>query len=151
MAWIMLQVRLSSQSLLSDTVVNGIQRVQEVIAMRIVRKIKIFSVVTAVLAVLMLAAPGYSWTGQRDRGDGGYYNPGYHNKNYGYRHYGHGYHNGYRHHGHYNGYRHYGYGSWNGYYRAPYYPRYYGPRYYAPSISLAFPLFVPGFSLYIGP
>ena len=115
--------------------------------MRIVRKIKILSVVTAVLAVLMFAAPGYSWTGQRDRGYGGDYNQGYPNKNYGYRHYGHRY---------YNGYRHYGHGSWNGYHGVPYYPRYYGPRYYgprycAPSVSLAFPLFVPGVSLYIGP
>ena len=148
MARIMLQIPLSSQRLLSDVgVVNGIQRVQEVIAMRIVRKIKILSVVTAVLAVLMFAAPGYSWTGQRDRGYGGDYNQGYPNKNYDYRHYGHRY---------YNGYRHYGHGSWNGYHGVPYYPRYYGPRYYgprycAPSVSLAFPLFVPGVSLYIGP
>jgi len=111
--------------------------------MRIVRKIKILSFVTAFFAALMLAAPGYSWTGQYNHGSGGYRNHGYHN-NYGHHQYGHGY---------YNGHRRYGHGSWNGYYGASSYPYYYRSRYYAPSVSFAlpFPFFLPGFAFYIGP
>jgi hypothetical protein len=106
--------------------------------MRMVKRFKILSFVTAVFAVLMLAAPGYSWTGQQHRGHG------YHNTNYGHRNFGHGY---------YNGHRRYGHGSWNGYYSASRYPYYYRSGYYAPSVSLAFPFpfFLPGFSFYIGP
>jgi hypothetical protein len=95
--------------------------------MRIARSVRIFTFVAAVFAVLMLAAPGYSWNGRYHHGNGGHYNHGYHH-----------------------GYRHYGHGNWNGYYGARSYP-YYRSYYYAPSVSFGFPFFLPGFSFYFGP
>lgn len=102
--------------------------------MKTVRKAKILSLVAAVFAVLMLAAPGYSWTGQHNRGHGGYDNHGYYNdQNYSHRQYGHRYHQGYR---------PYGHGNWGGYYRASHRPHFY---------PVPFSLVLPGFSFYIGP
>jgi hypothetical protein len=95
--------------------------------MRIARSVKILTFVTAVLAVLMWTAPGYSWTGRYDHGNGGYYSHGYHN-----------------------GYRHYNRGYRNGYHRVNYYP-YYRSHYYSPYISFGFPFVLPGFSFYVGP
>lgn len=102
--------------------------------MKMVRKARILSLVAAFFAVLMLAAPGYSWTGQHDRGRGSYGNHGYYNNlNYSHRQYGHRYHPGYR---------PYGHGYWNGYYRASHRPFFY---------PVPFSLVLPGFSFYIGP
>jgi hypothetical protein len=120
-------------------VINSIEKFLEVTAMRTVRKIKILAFVTAVFAVLMLAAPGYSWTGQQNRGSGGNYSHGYQNNHRGHHQYGHGY---------YNGHRRYGHGAWNGYYRVSRYPRYYAP---SVSVGFPFPFFLPGFSFYVGP
>lgn len=112
----------------------------EVSKMKAYGKVRIFPVVAALFAVLLLSAPGHSWAGRNDRGFGGYYNSSYHNTNGGYNH------NGY-------GYRHHSRGFLGGYYGGGYYPYYNRPSYYGPSVSVAFPFpfFLPGISFYIGP
>jgi hypothetical protein len=111
----------------SYRVIENIGSYQEELTMRWTRKIKIFTFAAAAFAVLMLASPGYSWNGGYHRGYGGHYRQGYHNS-YGHRYYSHDYHKG-----------HWRYG--------------YHSRYHAPAVSFAFPfpLFLPGFSFYIGP
>jgi len=97
--------------------------------MRIARSVKILTFVTAVFAVLMLAAPGYSWSGRYHQGNGGYYS-----------------------HGHHNGYQNYSHGYRNGYHRVrPYAYPYYRTYYNSPYISFGFPLPLPVFSFYVGP
>ncbi len=116
--------------------------------MRAYNKIRIFPVVAALFAVLLLSAPGYSWAWRNDGGFGGYQRSGYHNRGY------HNTYSGYRHHGHH-GYRHHSRAYWGGYYGGSYYPNYYRSGYYGygPYVSVAFPFpfFYPGISFYIGP
>ncbi len=96
--------------------------------MKFIRKFKVMSFVV-VVAILLLAAPGYSWT------HGGGYN------GYGYRGgYHHNYHSGY--HAYRGAYAPYGYRPYYGY------SGYYGP---SVSFSMPFPLVLPGFSFYVGP
>lgn len=107
--------------------------------MRIYNKVKIFPVVAALFAVLLLSAPGYSWADRYDRGFGGYHNSGIYHHGNGFRHVE-------------NGFRHHHRGFWNGYYGDSYYPYAYGPSYYGPSVSVGFPFpfFLPGISVHIG-
>jgi hypothetical protein len=101
--------------------------------MRAYSKVRIFPVVAALFAVLLLSAPGYSWADRGQRGSGGYYNTNG----------GHGH--------HWNGHRNHGRAFWGGYYGGFYDPYYYRPSYYGPSVSVAFPFLLPGISFYIGP
>lgn len=95
------------------------------------RKFKLIALAGVLLASLILAAPGYSFTHDDDFG-----------RNYGSDRGGYHY---YHHPGYYDGYR---YGYWRPY--RPYYRPYY---YYGPAVSFGYPYpyAAPGFSVYIGP
>lgn len=95
--------------------------------MNAVRKLKVVGLIGAVLAVLMLSVPEYSWAQGRH-----YYG-------------GHGSYSGHR------GYYHGGYGGYHHYRHRPhwgrYYPSYRPYYYYPPYVAFG----VPGVSVYVGP
>ncbi|MHC1743074.1 MAG: hypothetical protein AB9873_08585 [Syntrophobacteraceae bacterium] len=111
--------------------------------MKSLDKVRIFSVLAALAAVLLLAGPGYS-DGGRDEADHGRYYTSDHPgqdleiQQVGDRH------------------RRRGHRVWRGYYGAPHHGYYYGPRYYGPSVTFGYPYaypypyVAPGVSVHIG-